>query len=704
MSLPTDPSDDPTVVDPHADLIDPGLYLNRELSLVEFQRRVLAQASDPEVPLLERLRFLTIVSSIIDEFFEVRVAGLKQGVTLGLGPQGPDRAPPEDVLREIRHRVVSLVEGQYRVLNEVMLPALAAEGIRVWRRSELSSAQAEWLGRYFDLHCRPVLTPLGLDPAHPFPNVQNKLLTFIVSLDGADAFGRQSGVAVVQVPRSLPRLIALPRELCKDEHEFVMISAVIHQHVDRLFPGMTVTGCHQFRVTRNSNLWVDEEEIDDLLRALKMELPHRQYGAAVRLEVADNMTPREIAFLAHQFGLSSDDVYQVKGPVNLHRLSSLYKMVDRPDLKFSSFNGGVPDTFAIKGSLFDVIRRGDVLLHHPFQTFFPVLELVRQAAEDPDVLAIRMTLYRTSADSPIVDALIEAAHAGKDVTAVVELRARFDEAANIRMATRLQEAGANVVYGIVGYKTHAKIIMVIRREGDQLRRYLHLGTGNYHPGTSRAYTDLGLMTCDPVLGEDLHAVFTQLTGLGRLVELDRVLQSPFTLHQRILELIEAEAEAAAAGQPAFIQARMNSLTEPEVIRALYRASRAGVRIQLLVRGVSRLRPGLPGLSDNIEVRSVVGRFLEHSRVFRFHAGGQDLVYCGSADWMERNLHRRVEVVFPIQDPTLKARVIDESLERYFADNCQAWIGKPDGTYERAQPEPGAPRRCAQDELMSLLGS
>lgn len=689
---------------PPEDLSDPRLYLNRELSLVAFQQRVLAQACDESVPLLERLRFLTIVSSIVDEFFEVRVAGLKQALSLGLGPQGPDRAPPEAVLPRIREQMLALIDAQYRELNRVVLPALAEEGIRVWRRSELSEDQNAWLGTYFDEHCRPVLTPLGLDPAHPFPNVQNKLLTFIVSLDGSDAFGRESGVAVVQVPRSLPRLIALPAALCQDGHEFVMLSAVIHQHVARLFPGMTVRGCHQFRVTRNSNLWVDEEEVDDLLRALKMELPHRQYGAAVRLEVADNMPPGQIAFLAHQFGLSPSDVYQVRGPVNLHRLSSLYKMVPRPDLKFPPFVPGAPDGLAHKGNLFEVIRQGDVLLHHPFETFLPVLEFIRQAAEDADVLAVRMTLYRTSAESPIVDALIDAANAGKDVTAVVELRARFDEAANIKMATRLQEAGVNVVYGIVGYKTHAKVIMVIRREEDRLRRYLHLGTGNYHPGTSRAYTDVGLLTCDEVLGEDLHSVFTQLTGLGRLVELEKVLQSPFTLQKRIVALIDAEAEAARAGRPAHIQARMNSLTEPPVIQALYRASQAGVPIQLLVRGVCRLRPGVPGLSETISVRSVVGRFLEHSRVFRFHADGGDLVYCGSADWMERNLHRRVEVVFPIEDPTLKARVIDETLERYFADNAQAWVARPDGTYVRAEVSEGEPRRCAQDELMALLGA
>jgi polyphosphate kinase len=481
-----------------------------------------------------------------------------------------------------------------------------------------------------------------------------------------------------------------------------MISAVIHSHVGKLFPGMRVTGCHQFRVTRNSNLWVDEEEIDDLLRALKMELPHRQYGAAVRIEVADNCTAGKIAFLSHQFELSDADIYQVNGPVNLHRLSSLYDMVDRPDLKFPPFGQGLPAAIGIKGDLFEIIRAGDVLLHHPYQSFSPVLELARQAAIDPDVLAIRMTLYRTSADSPIVDSLILAAQSGKDVTAVVELRARFDEAVNIRMATRLQEAGANVVYGIVGYKTHAKVLMVVRREGALMRRYLHLGTGNYHPGTSRAYTDVGLLTCDETIGRDLHTVFTQLTGLGRLVPLDRLLQSPFTLHARLIELIDFEASEARAGRPARIQARMNALTEPKVIRALYRASQAGVSIDLIIRSICRLRPGVPGVSDRIQVRSIVGRFLEHSRVFRFHHGGDEMLLCGSADWMERNLLRRVEVVFPVEDPEIRARVVHEALDLYFADNVQAWEAHPDGTYSRVVPAADEPRLCAQDELIELL--
>jgi len=681
----------------------PDLFLNRELSLVEFQRRVLAQARDETVPLLERLRFCTIFSSIVDEFFEIRVAGLKQGVALGLGGQGPDGRGPAEVLREVSDRLHGMVAEQYELLNEELLPALRSEGIRVVKRGELTRDQAAWVEDYFATQALPVLTPLGLDPAHPFPNVQNKGLNFIVSLKGDDAFGRDSGIAIVQVPRCLPRLIRLPVELSEGPADFVMISAVIHAHVGKLFPGMAVTGCHQFRVTRNSDLWVDEEEIDDLLSALKMELPGRQYGHAVRLEVADNISLRKVRFLVEQFDLTEADVYKVRGPVNLHRLSSLVDMVDRPDLKFRPFAQGVPDSFGPKAELFDIIRRGDVLLHHPFQSFAPVMELIRQAAEDPDVLAIKQTLYRTGADSPVVDALHNAARSGKDVTVVVELRARFDEADNIRLATRLQEAGANVVYGVVGYKTHAKVLMIVRREGGVLRRYVHLGTGNYHHKTARIYTDFSLMSCDPELGADVHALFSQLTGLGRVVEHKLLLQSPFSLHPATMAAIEGEADAARQGRPSRIVAKMNSLTEPGLISALYRASQAGVPITLIVRGVCRLRPGIEGVSETIEVRSVVGRFLEHSRIFWFHADGEEAVWCSSADWMERNMFRRVETCFPIRGEDAKGRVLAEGIECYLRDDANAWTLQPDGTYVRPPiADAGAPF-SAQSHLAELLG-
>jgi polyphosphate kinase len=681
----------------------PELFLNRELSLVEFQRRVLAQARDETVPLLERLRFCTIFSSIIDEFFEIRVAGLQQAVALGLGGKEPDGRGPGEVLREISERLHGMVAEQYELLNNELLPALRDDGIRALKRGELTRAQAAWVEDYFVTQALPVLTPLGLDPSHPFPNVQNKGLNFIVSLKGDDAFGRDSGIAIVQVPRCLPRLIRLPTELSDGPWDFVMISAVIHAHVGKLFPGMAVTGCHQFRVTRNSDLWVDEEEIDDLLSALKMELPGRQYGHAVRLEVADNISLRKVRFLVEQFDLTDADVYKVRGPVNLHRLSSLVDMVDRPDLKFRPFSPGVPDAFGPKADLFDIVRRRDVLLHHPFQSFAPVMELVRQAADDPAVLAIKQTLYRTGADSPVVDALHDAARSGKDVTVVVELRARFDEADNIRLATRLQEAGANVVYGVVGYKTHAKVLMIVRREGGMLRRYVHLGTGNYHHKTARLYTDFSLMSCDPALGSDVHALFSQLTGLGRVVEHNLLLQSPFSLHSATIEAIDAEAEAARAGRPARIVAKMNSLTEPALISALYRASQAGVPITLVIRGVCRLRPGMAGVSETIEVRSVVGRFLEHSRIFWFHADGAERVWCSSADWMERNMFRRIETCFPILDADAKARLLAEGVEVYLRDDANAWLLQSDGTYIRPTVGAGSEPFSAQVHLAALLG-
>jgi polyphosphate kinase len=544
----------------------------------------------------------------------------------------------------------------------------------------------------------PVLTPIGLDLAHPFPRVLNKSLNFIIALEGKDVFGRDSGLAVLQAPRSLPRVIQVPKSYSGNAIGLVFLSSVIHAHIDELFPGMTVTGCHQFRVTRNSDLFVDEEEVDDLLRALQGELPGRRYGDAVRLEVADNC-PRHLArFLLEKFELDDEDLYLVNGPVNLNRLMTIPDMVDRPDLKFQPFTPSRPARLAHKQSMFEAIAEGDLLMHHPYEAFSPVQDLVRQAAVDPAVLAIKQTIYRTDTDSTLVEALVDAARAGKEVTAVIELRARFDEEANIGLATRLQEAGAHVVYGVVGYKTHAKLLMIVRREGRKLRRYVHLGTGNYHAATARLYTDYGLLTCDKAIGEDVHKLFQQLTGLGRITRLKKLLQSPFTLHKRMVELIEREAELAASGRPARVLARMNSLVEPKIIQAMYRASQAGVKVDLVVRGICCLRAGIPGVSDNIRVRSVVGRFLEHSRVFCFLNDGDPLVYCSSADWMDRNFFRRVESCYPVEDPKLRRRVLNESLELYLTDNTQAWEQQPDGTYRRATPG----RRKAINAQAALL--
>lgn len=682
---------------PAVDLQDPAFYINRELSLLDFNERVLGQALDARIPLLERLRFLTIFSSNLDEFFEVRAAGLRE--SLGEGERRADGLDVRETLARISEKAHTLVEKHYATLNDVILPALEREGIRLVKRSAWSEVQRAWIERTFVESALPVLTPVGLDPAHPFPNVQNKSLNFIVLLEGEDAFHRTSGIAIVQVPRCLPRILPLPEDHCEGTRDFVMISSIIHAHVDQLFPGMEVLSCHQFRVTRNSDLSVDEDEADDLLTALQGELPRRNYGQAVRLEVADDCPEHLSDFLLHHFELDRADLYRVNGPVNLHRLAALTEQVDRPDLKYPAFAPGVPRVVLEEDDLFAVLRERDVLLHHPFQSFAPVIDLLRQAAEDPDVLAIKITLYRTGADSPLVDALIGAAGRGKAVTAVVELRARFDEADNIRLATRLQEAGANVAYGIVDYKCHAKTTLIVRREGDRLRRYVHLGTGNYHLRNTRAYTDLSLMTADPAIGSDVHAFFLQLTGLGKPAKLSRLLQSPFTLHSDLLRHIEHEASEARAGRPSRIIAKINGLTEPAVIQALYRASQAGVPIDLVVRGICCLRPGLPGVSENIRVRGIVGRFLEHARVYHFHAAGRRVTWCSSADWRGRNLLRRVELGFPIQDRELNERLVSEALLGYLEDNTEAWELSSDGTWRRRAPLPGEEPFCAQMALL-----
>ncbi len=677
------------------DLGSPALFINRELSFLAFNERVLQQATDDRVPLLERLRFLAISCSNLDEFYEIRVAGLKQRLESDTSQTRPDQITPSEQLDAIGVRARELVTEQYRVLNEVLSPALAETGIRLLARGRLTPAQARWAGEYFENEVEPVLSPLGIDPGRPFPRIQNKSLNFIVRLSGADAFGRDTNLAVVQVPRSLPRVIKVT-EPDSREAAYVLLSTVIHCCIDRLFPGMRVEGCWQFRVTRNSDLYVDDEEVDDLRRAVEGELAQRRYGAAVRLETSHGCPGDLVQFLCARFSLTSDDVFAVRGPVNLHRLVALCDLVDRPDLKYPSFVPGVPPRVAGAADMFAVIRERDLLLSHPYQSFQPVSDFVRQAADDRDVLAIKMTLYRTGADSSIVESLVDAARSGKDVTVIVELRARFDEAANIELAKRLQEAGAHVMYGVVGYKTHAKLIMVVRREAGSLIRYCHVGTGNYHARTARAYTDYGLFTCDRTVGEDVHDLFLQLTSLMREPSLKRLLQAPFTLHGALLARIEREIAHAAAGRPARIVAKMNSLIEPQIIQALYRASRAGVTVELIVRGICALRPGIPGVSDNISVRSIVGRFLEHSRAVWFSNGGEDEVYLMSADWMERNFFWRVEVGVPVQRERHRQRVIRD-LELCLADNQGAWQLGPDGRYSRVM-DGGEPVSCQQSLL------
>jgi polyphosphate kinase len=682
--------------------------LNRELGILAFNRRVLAQAADEAVPLLERLRFLTIVSSNLDEFFEIRVAGIKEQIRLGIADPGPDGMTPRETLAIVTREARALVTAQFDLLNDALLPELARNGIQFLRRGTWNDAQRAWVHDYFTREVLPVLTPIGLDPAHPFPRVYNKSLNLIVELEGRDAFGRGSRVAIVQAPRILPRAIRLPPAIADGEYSFVYLTSVLHAHVDELFAGMSVKGAYQFRVTRNSELFVDEEEIKNLRIALQGELMQRHFGDAVRLEVVEEISPAMIDFLLQHFELDEQDLYHTDGPVNLVRLREVLSVIDRPDLKYPAFTPAVPSALeAGDDDIFETISRQDILLHHPYQSFAPVLDFIRSSALDPRVVAIKQTVYRTGATSELMKILIDAARAGKEVTVVVELLARFDEEANLNWAAQLEEVGAHVVYGVVGHKTHAKMALIVRREpgpeGTVLKRYAHLGTGNYHASTARQYTDFGLLTANEDICSDVNEVFQQLTGLGRAGRLKHVWQSPFTLHKRVCEAIRNEVRIAGEGRPAKIVAKMNSLLEPGIIDELYAASKAGVKIDLIVRGICALKPGVEGLSENIRVRSIVGRFLEHTRIFWFASDGADDVWLSSADWMDRNFFRRIELCFPILDERLKRRVIKEGLKPYLEDNTQSWIMDGEGGYRRQQPKTGR-RYSAQEELLALLSA
>jgi polyphosphate kinase len=680
-------------------------FLNRELGLLEFNRRVLAQAADETVPLLERLRFLTIVSSNLDEFCEIRVAGLKEQIKIGLNLAGNDGRSPAEVFELVSAQARVLIGEQYRLLNGVLLPALAKQGIVFPRREDWSEPQKTWIRDYFMRELLPVLTPIGLDPAHPFPRVLNKSLNFAIELEGRDSFGRKSRAAIVQAPRALPRVIRLPSDVAGAEYAFVFLSSILHAHMDELFSGMQVKGCHQFRVTRNSDLFVDEEEIKNMRIAIQGELVQRHFGDAVRLEVADTCSPATADFLLQQFSLSDADLYRVDGPVNLYRLSEVVNRVDRPDLKYHAFQPAQPPALAGQKDFYAVLKAQDILLHHPYESFTPVIDFIRTSVDDPRVIAIKQTVYRTGTDSELMEILIEAARKGKEVTVVVELMARFDEEVNITWASRLEEVGAHVVYGVVGHKTHAKMALVVRREdgpqGSVLRRYAHLSTGNYHPRTARQYTDFGLLTAREEICADVNDVFKQLTGLGKSSRMKHLWLSPFTLHRRVVAAVRNEARVAKEGRPARLIAKMNALLEPEIIEELYAASQAGVQVDLIIRGVCALRPGVPGLSDNIRVRSVVGRFLEHTRVFYFLNEGAEDVFLSSADWMDRNFFRRIELAFPILDPALKQRVIREGLQAYLDDTNQAWLMNAEGRYEPPAPRRGK-ARLVQEELLRSL--
>jgi polyphosphate kinase len=679
--------------------------LNRELSLVKFNERVLAMAEDRRTPLLERLRYLCIVSSNLDEFFEIRISSLKEQQRQTPGLVGGDGYTPSEAFDRVQQVVHTLVDRQNHLLIDDVFPRLQAEGIAVLDPAEWSDTLHEWAYGVFQRDVMPLLTPIGLDPAHPFPRVYNKSLNFIVSLSGQDAFGRSASIAIVQAPRALPRVIPVPSHVSEVPHGFILLGALINAFVGDLFPGLEVKGVYQWRVTRNSDLFVDEEEITNLRQALQGELSQRNFGAAVRLEIDQHMPVQLESFLQQEFLLQPHDTYRVSGPVNLSRLMHICNVHGRPDLLFADHHPRLPAPFDKIGSdpeaMFGAIAQKDHLLHHPYQAFQPVLSFLTAAALDPSVVAIKQTIYRTGEDSELMRLLLAAAKAGKEVTVIVELMARFDEQTNINWAARLEEVGAHVSYGVVGHKTHAKMALVLRRENGQIRRYGHLGTGNYHPRTARLYTDFGLLTANQTMCEDMDKVFSLLTGLGARRPLKTLLQSPFTLHETMLALIRNEVANAKAGKKARIMAKMNSLLEPVIINALYKASQAGVRIDLIIRGACALRPGVAGMSENIQVRSIIGQFLEHSRVFYFYNGGEETVYLSSADWMDRNFFRRVELGFPVLDKRLKRRVINEAFLYALRDNQRSWKAQPDGTYVRVKGR-GKPFNL-HDHLVGELG-
>ena len=674
-------------------------YFNRELSLLEFNKRVLYQAYNRNLPLLERLRFLCIFSTNLDEFFEVRVGGLVEILERNAPPtQGPDGLTQTQTLNEISLRAHELVAEQYRILNGELLPAMREQGIQVLRREEWTQEQAQYLKHIFLSDVLPVLSPIGLDPAHPFPRILNKSLNFIVRLDGKDAFGRNSGRAIVQVPRSLPHIIELPEALSIKGRNFVFISSIIHFFMAEIFVGMTVVESYQFRLTRNSDIFLDEEETDDLLRAVQGELAYRQYGDEVRLEITDTCPAELEQFLLQRCEIKERDLYRINGPVNLNRYADLFDLVKNAAHYFKPFVQAMPKLPKRTNSYFEVLQRQDILLHHPFDSFQCVVDFLREAAADPSVLAIKQTLYRTGSNSPIVDALVAAAKAGKEVTAIVELRARFDEEQNVALAERLQRFGIHVIYGVVGFKTHSKMILVARRETDKLRYYVHLGTGNYHPRTSKIYTDYGLLTSDKDIGEDVYRIFLQLSSMGKASKMEALLYAPFTLHKGMVKRIRTEKEHAEQGRPGRIIAKMNALYDEELVNELYAASQAGVQIDLIVRGVCQLRPGVEGLSENIRVRSIIGRFLEHHRVFYFENNGNPELFCSSADWMLRNMFHRVETCFPIKHKKIRDRIM-EDMHLYLADNTHAWLLQGDGTYVPCQIPEGEEPVDAQAILL-----
>jgi polyphosphate kinase len=694
-------------------------FLDRELSILDFNRRVLAIAADSAQPLLERLRYLCIVSSNLDEFFEVRVPDLYDQIRGQ--PASKQAVVVKQAIARISAETHELVRQQYALYNKSLIPALAKVGIEVTHHSDRSEAQRKWARQYFLDEVQPLLSPIALDPSHPFPQVVNKSLNFIVQLKGKDAFGRSDSVVIVKAPRVLPRVIAIPKQLCrKGVQQFVLLSSVIRANLDLVFSDREVVGFSQFRVTRDSDVWIDEGDVSNLRQALAQRLTTRAFGNAVRLEIAWTCPPELEALLLQQFGLQPEACYRVEGPVNLVRLQQLLEMIERADLRYVSHKPGVPRDL-IKAAqrdqnLFEVIRARDVLLHHPFESFDPVIEFLRQAAVDPAVLAIKQTVYRTGINSVLMETLVDAARRGKEVTVVVELTARFDEAANINWAERLEAVGAQVVYGSVGLKTHAKACLVLRREhadvpsgkgksnsgAPKIARYVHLSTGNYHPATARAYTDFGMFTANPEVCDDVASLFMHLTSIGKIHKLNHLWVAPFTLQKQLIRCIEREAQHAKANKPARIVAKVNALTDEVTVEALYAASQAGVQIELIVRGACILRPQVPRLSENIRVRSVLGRFLEHSRIFHFLNNHNDEVYLASADWMGRNLFRRIEIAWPVLDADIRRRVIEEGLKPYIDAHATAWYLNAEGDY--VLQHAGKPAKAHADDRIDVMKS
>jgi polyphosphate kinase len=672
----------------------PANFINRELSWLEFNRRVLEEAQDGTQPLIERVKFLTIVSSNLDEFFEIRVAGIKQQIESETSDVGADGLSPTETFNAIQRTAHEMVATEYALWQDELAPALAKQGIRVHDVAQLNIKKAAWARRFFQEEVFPLLTPLAVDASHPFPQLLNKSHNLLVR--AKTQRGGELLHAIVQVPRVLPRLILMPRGKGEDEPwDYLYLASLIKHHIGDLFPGLILDGVHAFRVTRNSDLYVDDEEAENLLRSIEYELRRSSRGDAVRLEVEADCPKDFRELLLEFFDLGEPDLYKVNGPLSMTHLMPLVTNDAFAKLKDRLFQPVRDPALAAHANIFEVMRKQDVLLHHPYESFDPIVELIENAAKDPQVLAIKITLYRTSGDSPIVEALINAASAGKQVTALVELRARFDEAANIQWARRLEEAGAHVVYGVVGLKTHCKALLIVRRDADRLRHYVHLGTGNYHHRTARIYTDFSLLTTNPKLTEELAIVFNTLTGLAGYPGLEKLIVAPFDMSRRLIGFIERERDNAIAGKPARIIAKLNALVDQEVIEKLYEASCAGVKIDLIVRGICCLRPGVPDLSENIRVVSIVGRFLEHSRIYYFQNAADPVVYHSSADWMPRNLVRRVEVAFPVEDPALRKEIIEEILPAFLNDRVKARELRPDGTYTRLHPSEGRPASQAQ---------